>query len=483
MTAELIAFHARRTPQALAIVDVDGAELSYAQLERLLASLADQLRQDVPLLFSSDLVGLACDARRWHLLLMLALEALGVAVLPFVQPSDPEFAIAVNRCDLVLAQHPVPGCQVNTVLITEKWLADVSLRQDAPPLSCYRWPPHRTALVLLTSGSSGVGKCVPLDQAAIEARDNNRVWQYGLSDTTRFLIALAVNVTGILFTARGVLRCGGALLFWSPDRPLEGFARCTHSILLPVHIRGLLDLIAPNYQPARRVKLYSLGARLGMALRERAVARLGVELQNVYGSNEAGACLWIASNDIGEVLPGVELQVVDDSGKPLPRGVPGIIRARAPEMSHAYLDAELTQQRYFDGWFLTGDQGVLHAPRQVQLMGRVDALLNIGGVKIAPEEIEELLLQDKLGLDLAVCALPDRDGIGELYIGIEGALLSNQELTNKVAARLGSNFGNIHLVHVTAIPRSGRGKLQRLRLAELISERRPRAPSNVLTKR
>jgi acyl-coenzyme A synthetase/AMP-(fatty) acid ligase len=315
-----------------------------------------------------------------------------------------------------------------------------------------------------------VGKCVPLDQAAIEARDNNRVWQYGLTDATRFLVALAVNVTGVLFTARGVLRCGGALLFWSPERPLQAFARCTHTILLPMHVRALLDLIPTDYQPARRVKLYCLGARLGIALRERAVGRLGVEMQNVYGTNEAGACLWIGSNDIGEVLPGVELAVVDHAGKPLPKGVPGMLLARAPEMSHGYLDAALTRERYRDGWFITGDQGVLHGIRQIQLLGRVDALLNIGGVKIAPEEIEDLLLQDKLGVDLAVCAMPDRDGIGELYVGIEGALLSDAQLSSIVGARLGVNFGSIHLVHVPAIPRSDRGKLQRVRLAEVIRE-------------
>ncbi len=483
MTAELIAFHARRTPQALAIVDADGIEMSYAALERLLASVADQLRKDVPQLFESSLVALACDDRRWHLVLMLALEALGVASLPFVQPSDAEFVAAVNRCDLVLAQHPVPGSQVRTILITQQWLADAARRMDAPPLASHRWPRGTTALVLLTSGSSGVGKCVPLDQSAIEARDNNRVWQYGLSDATRFLVALAVNVTGVLFTARAVLRCGGALVFWSPQRPLESFARCTHTILLPMHVRALLDLIPPDYQPGRSVKLYSLGARLSMALRNRAVGRLGVEMQNVYGSNEAGACLWIGSNDIGEVLPGVELEVVDDEGRPLPRGVPGVIRARAPEMSHRYLDDELTRERYRDGWFMTGDQGVLHGPRQLQLMGRVDALLNIGGVKIAPEEIEDLLLQVKLGRDLAVCAMPDRDGIGELYIGIEGALLNDEALMSKVGECLGVNFGSIHVVHVSAIPRSDRGKLQRARLLEVIREQLANAPRGRSTRR
>jgi fatty-acyl-CoA synthase/O-succinylbenzoic acid--CoA ligase len=483
MTAELISFHARRRPQALAIVDADGSELSYAEVDRLLAGIAAQLTEDVPQLFQSALVALACDNRRWHLLLMLALEALGVAALPFVQPSDAEFVAAVNRCDLVLAQHPVPGSQVRTILLTEKWLAQVSARKDAAPLLSYRWPEQRTALVLLTSGSSGVGKCVPLDQPAIEARDNNRVWQYGLSDATRFLVALAVNVTGVLFTARGVLRCGGALIFWSPVRPLESFARCTHTILLPMHVRALLDLIPSDYQPAQRVKLYSLGARLGIALRDRAVGRLGVEMQNVYGSNEAGACLWIGSNEIGEVLPGVELEVVDDGGKPLPKGVPGVIRARAPEMSHAYLDAELTRERYRDGWFYTGDQGVLHGPRQVQLMGRIDALLNIGGVKIAPEEIEDLLQQDGLARDLAVCAMPDRDGIGELYIGIEGALLADEALMKRVGERLGLNFGSIHLVHVSAIPRSDRGKLQRVRLAEVIREQLANSPRGRSTTR
>jgi acyl-coenzyme A synthetase/AMP-(fatty) acid ligase len=116
-------------------------------------------------------------------------------------------------------------------------------------------------------------------------------------------------------------------------------------------------------------------------------------------------------------------------------------------------------------------------------MGRADALLNIGGVKIAPEEIEELLLQVKLGRDLAVCAMPDRDGIGELYIGIEGALLDDEALMTKVGECLGVNFGSIHLVHVSAIPRSERGKLQRARLLDVIREQIATSPRGRSTRR
>jgi acyl-coenzyme A synthetase/AMP-(fatty) acid ligase len=79
--------------------------------------------------------------------------------------------------------------------------------------------------------------------------------------------------------------------------------------------------------------------------------------------------------------------------------------------------------------------------------------------------------------------MPDRDGIGELYIGIEGALLADEALMKRVGERLGLNFGSIHLVHVSAIPRSDRGKLQRARLAEVIREQLANSPRGRSTTR
>ena len=140
-----------------------------------------------------------------------------------------------------------------------------------------------------------------------------------------------------------------------------------------------------------------------MALRDRAVARLGATVTNSYGTNETGTAIWFGAGGDGEVLPGVDVEIVDQRQSPMPKGVAGLMRLRSREMARGYLDPELTSQRFVTGWFLSDDVALMQNPRQVMLQGRSDTMINIGGNKVSPDEIEGVLFESRVAAELAVC--------------------------------------------------------------------------------
>jgi acyl-coenzyme A synthetase/AMP-(fatty) acid ligase len=469
MIAESIALHARRTPQKLAMVDPHGVELNYAELHRLLANLVVELESAIPELRHCTLVGVTFYDRRWQLLLMLALESLGIAHIPFENLSQTALSSTLAYCDLVLSSHALPSHRGRQFVIGRDLISRVE-GGAAKELVPYRFSAEETLVVLTTSGSTGASKCVPLTRAAVDARDNNRIWQYGLSSGCHLMVALPVGVTGVLFTWRGALRCGGALDFSQKQDPIRALTRSTHTILLPLHVRQLLSVVPDTYQAVHELKLFVLGARLSNTLRAAAVERLGAAVYSVYGSNEAGACAFISEDGTACVMAGVQAQVTAPDGSASPLGATGELRIRSSEMAERYLGEKLPGERFAEGWFKTGDLATLVGTRQWRLVGRTDTMVNLGGIKYSSEELEDRLIARQLARDLAISSVADRDGIEELYIALEAAILDDPSLIKAVADTLGTAMGNIRIVHLPQIPRGEQGKLQRSVLSQMIRE-------------
>lgn len=468
---DTIAFHARRTPQRIALVDPFAGEVSYQEVHRLVVALADKLLQEIPDVRALQPVAVACSDVRWHLLLTFALEALGVAVLAFVEPSDPGIRAALEHCALVIGETDGQGFAQRCFTVSSSWFEELKAMPANSRFEGWSWKPEDVVAILTTSGSSGAAKCIALHREAYDLREQNRVWQYGLSAESRYLVAMPISVSIVQMVARATLRCGGSLRFWRSGNPLIADPLISHTTLLPSHLQTLLASTPLDYRPARPLKIFSTGAALGMALRDRAVARLGAEVINSYGTNETGTAVWFGAAGDGDVLPGVDIEIVDQQRKPVPKGVPGLMRLRSREMARGYLDRKLSAERFVDGWYLSDDVALMHHPRQVRLQGRSDSMINIGGTKVSPEEIEAVLLDYRVAQDLAVCALPDGDGIDQLYVLVADTSMSNDALIAAVIAALGPNFGHVRIARVAMIPRNAAGKLQRLALRDLLAAR------------
>jgi len=179
---------------------------------------------------------------------------------------------------------------------------------------------------------------------------------------------------------------------------------------------SLLD--SPHFTPAHAAKMDFLGlggAPVPGAVAERA-ERLGIKLARIYGSTEHPSTTGSSADTPrakrnytdGRALPGVELRLVDEQGHEVERGTPGEIWSRGPDLFAGYTDPTLTGDAFSDdGWYRSGDIGVLDEDGYLTITDRKKDIIIRGGANISAAEIEELLLFLPGISEVAVVAAPD----------------------------------------------------------------------------
>jgi acyl-CoA synthetase (AMP-forming)/AMP-acid ligase II len=147
-------------------------------------------------------------------------------------------------------------------------------------------------------------------------------------------------------------------------------------------------------------------------------------------------------------------------------------------MVDGYLgEPELTRRHFRNGWFYPGDMGVLGGPRRLRVIGRGGELLNIGGAKSRPDDLEAIVIHHVGADDVGICTLPNREGIEEIYVAVSGARCGSEELLARVKRAFeGQALGAFYVAVLPAIPRSAGGKIQRAALREMIGAMAGRGP-------
>jgi fatty-acyl-CoA synthase len=216
----------------------------------------------------------------------------------------------------------------------------------------------------------------------------------------------------------------------------------------------------------------------------RIVTELGVEgICNIYGSTEVyGNCcvtgwdepLEVRLHTQGLPLAGVEIRVVDPTGRLVERGEPGQIEVRGRVMP-GYLPGpaeEVETPMTDDGWFRTGDNGILREDDHIQFLGRYSEMIKTAGINVSPAEIEERLRLYPGVLEVAVVGLPD-DARGEVPV----AFLVTEAEPDEAAViafcreELSSYKAPVRVVRIAALPLTATGKLSRKALVELGGDR------------
>jgi acyl-CoA synthetase (AMP-forming)/AMP-acid ligase II len=206
---------------------------------------------------------------------------------------------------------------------------------------------------------------------------------------------------------------------WDPGRVLatmldEGLSAGQGATFF---LTSLLD--HPDFDPDRHAKLMPFiglgGSSVPAAVTERARA-LGIECMRSFGSTEHPSITGSRPADSwehrcltdGAPLPGVELRLVDDDGKDVEAGRPGEIWSRGPDCFWGYTEPARTQECFTpDGWYTTGDIGVLDEAGCLSITDRKKDIIIRGGENISALEVEELLLRMPGVAEVAVVAAPD----------------------------------------------------------------------------
>jgi acyl-CoA synthetase (AMP-forming)/AMP-acid ligase II len=256
--------------------------------------------------------------------------------------------------------------------------------------------------VLRSSGTTGRPKVVALDQRQLLHTARSVVEHHGLSEDDRAFSALPLfHINAEVVVLLAALVSGGTVVLDDRFHARDFWARvlehdCTWVNAVPAIVARLVDLGPPPALALRFVR--SASAPLAPPLRQRFEAMTGVPVVETYGMTEAGSQIAAGPLD-GSGKPGsvgrpvgVELRV-RDRRRPVPPGVVGSIEIRGPGVIRRYVSGG-EDRIDAEGWLVTGDLGRLDADGDLFLCGRSDDVINRGGEKVYPREIEEILLED-----------------------------------------------------------------------------------------
>ena len=351
------------------------------------------------------------------------------------------------------------------------------------------------ALILHTSGSTGRPKRVPLSHANLTISAGNVAASYGLTSNDVALCVMPLfHVHGLVASTLATLATGGTVVVPGKFNPLS-FWRVArdHGVTwysaVPTIHQLLLARVEPGAsRPAGAEKLRfirSCSAALPPQVMHDLEAAFGAPVLEAYGMTEAAHQM--ASNPLppgdrkpGSVGPGtdVRISIMDGNGRHLEPGERGEVVIQGPNVIKGYeSNADANATSFVDGWFRTGDQGFLDAAGYLTLTGRLKELINRGGEKISPREVDEVLLAHPAVAEAVCFGVPHSTWGEEVAAAVvlrpSTEPLTEADLLAYCRERL-SDYKRPKQIHITdTIPRTATGKIQRRVVAEVYSSKTP----------
>ena len=334
------------------------------------------------------------------------------------------------------------------------------------------------AAFLYTSGTTGRSKGAMLTQTNLLSNAETLAEYWRFTDRDVLLHALPIFHTHGLFVATNItLVAGGSMIFlakFDPDQILAALPGATSMMGVPTFYTRLLDDPRFTADLVRHIRLFVSGSapllaethaqfeqRTGHRILERyGMTETNMNTSNPYdGERRAGT--------VGFALPGVELQITDPAtGAVLPDGEIGQIEVRGPNVFAGYwqMPEKTREELRENGFFITGDLGLIDDRGYVQIVGRNKDLIISGGYNIYPKEIELVLDEQPGVLESAVIGAPHPD-FGETVVAVlvpdNGAQPDLQAIEAAVGRSLARFKHPRKLVVMPELPRNAMGKVQK----------------------
>ena len=341
------------------------------------------------------------------------------------------------------------------------------------------------ALILFTSATSGLPKLVPMTRENLRAITACDTSALRLTAADRFLSILPLFHMYGLSAVLAQLSSGGAVSSTPGFDPrtflawLEEFRPTWFASVSPIN-RAVLTLARDNREVFQRSSLRmirTLEATPGILTELEDAA--GVPVLTGYGLTETAGVTRStpAARKPGSVgrSSGLEVAIQDSTGNLLAAGFEGEVVIRGPSVTSGYLDeADANQAAFRGGWFHTGDIGRLDSEGFLFLTGRLKEMINRAGEKIAPAEVEDVLMSHPAVADAVVFAVSHPtlgEDIAAAIVLRDGAAASVLDLRQFAALRLAAFKVPRRVVFLDIIPRSVSGKPQRTVLAGQLQTR------------
>ena len=460
--------HARNTPDAPAYVLDDRPPLSYADFDAVLDAIARRLLDAG--VRPGQRVGIAVHRDFALVAVALALARLGATGFA---SSAAEYA-----CDFrVVSRGIAPSPHGPTIQVDKQWFQVPGPDARGTPVASHQdgsAPFH----IFQTSGTTGRPKALALSHDDLIRRADRRSRALAMPRPARAMTKVRPAASyGFQFVLRVLLE-GGAVVDGSPLGDLPGAIerhRVNYLVTPPGILSAMIAMMRPDQGPFPSLALVEIsGSRLSDQLAELAFRRVCPNLWTLYGSTEAGMIAVAPVRDVlglpgavGRILPGVGVEIVDDAGHPLPPETEGTLRLR-DDGAHSYVDDSGPSTTFRDGWIYPGDVGRITHDGMLVIAGRADERINVGGGKVAPEELEHKVLAIPGIADVAAFAMPSRGaGIDRVAMAIVvGPGFDFATFQARCRKELGV-YAPETVLRMDAIPRNENGKVKRQDLKDL----------------
>jgi acyl-CoA synthetase (AMP-forming)/AMP-acid ligase II len=490
---DILTHGAAHYPGRIAL-EQDGSELSYGELHREVMALRDTLlrigvkRQSRVAIVLPNGTGLAVA--------LLAATCSAVAVPLNPEYREPEY---VTYFDTIGVTHLIVGAGMANpaanvarergIPILE--LTDRRAMVAAPPATLPETIPDEPfpsgadiALILLTSGSTGRPKKVPLSHTNICVSVGDICETMALTpDDVCLCMWEQVHVGGLVDLLLVPLASGGRVICTAgfnvakffellpTRRPtwFQGVPTTLYALVTQARARGV-----PEGSRLRVIR--SVASALHPSLMQDVEARFGVPVVQTFGMTEAAPLITTnrlppdirKPGSVGRSC-GPEIRIDAPDGTQLDAGAIGEVLIRGPNVFAGYEDApEANKASFRDGWFRTGDLGYLDSDGYLFLSGRLKEMINRGGEKITPQEVDDVLLEHPAIAQAATFSVRHRtlgENVAAAIVLRPGMSLSEAEIRDHAAARLASFKVPQRIMLLDRMPVDPVGKINRLVLA------------------
>jgi malonyl-CoA/methylmalonyl-CoA synthetase len=446
-------------------------------------------------LAEGDRIAVQVEKSADNVALYLAVLRLGAIYVPLntaYQPREIEYFLgdATPRIFVTAPQRAEPMQQIAKAAGVERVLT-LGTRSDgtlaalvegaAPSAHVSSRGGDDLAVICYTSGTTGRSKGAMISHENLLSNARTLVAQWGFSRNDVLLHALPLYHIHGLFVALHCALLSGARILLQPKFDagvaLAALGRATVMMGVPTFYTRLLAESTLDRDAVRNVRLFVSGsAPLLTETFEHFEARTGQRILERYGMTETGM---IASNPlhgerragtVGPPLPGVSVRVTQDDGTCATEGAIGTVEVKGPNVFQGYWRMpEKTAQEFRDGYFITGDLGLIEPDGYVRLVGRAKDMIISGGLNVYPKEIESLIDAVPGVIESAVFAVPHPD-FGEAVAAAvtrePGASVDADAIVATLRPQLASFKMPKRVFIVDELPRNAMSKVQKNVLRE-----------------
>lgn len=474
---EQIFDYVQNTPDKVALISGD-TEITYSQLWDYCLCAAEKLKQDYHLK-KGDRVILSAAGNIEFVYAYFGVHIAGGICVPI----DPD----TNQTRFeYIEKSTTPVCVMGSLHNVKKETIPFTDVVNGTSKASYVAPEQsQVADILFTTGTTGAPKGVALSYNNLSAAARNINAFIGNTSSDVELLALPVSHSFGLGRLRCSLSKGATVVmlgtFANVKKFFKEMARCQVTMFAMVPASwGFIKKMSGKYigKFAEQLKYIEIGSSF-MPVEDKELLMSLLPNTRIcmhYGSTEASRSAFMEFHtykdnllSIGKASPNVEIKIFTSQGTPAALGEEGEVCVKGEHVTCSYWNEspERFASDFYDGYFRTGDCGTMDAEGNIYLKSRIKEMINVGGKKVSPMEVEDILNTIPGIKESACIGIPDPGIVlGEVVKAfiVADDNLSDEEIMKQLRPQLEVYKLPVEIERINAIPKTGSGKIQRLSL-------------------